>query len=62
MQPLPTHALSAKQVVQFRDEAFHAYFSSDRYLDMVESRFGRPVRDHVVDISKNKLRRRLLET
>jgi anaerobic magnesium-protoporphyrin IX monomethyl ester cyclase len=38
--PLPTHHLSAAEVLRFRDEAFHAYFGSPRYLSLAEAKFG----------------------
>jgi len=59
-QPLPTEHISAADVLQFRDDAFHAYFSDDRYLAMVERRFGRETLEHVRDMAQHRLRRRLL--
>src|SRR5439155_5317428 len=38
--PLPTRHLTAREVLQFRDEAFLRYYGNPRYLDMVRSRFG----------------------
>lgn len=58
--PLPTESLSAAQVLAFRDAAFQEYFSNRRYLDMVTQRFGWSVRDHVLDMSRTRLSRRLL--
>jgi anaerobic magnesium-protoporphyrin IX monomethyl ester cyclase len=60
MQPLPTHTLSAREVVRFRDEAFHRYFANPVYLDMVERTFGTAVREHLVDMSATCLKRKLL--
>jgi hypothetical protein len=48
-------------VLRFRDNAFHRYFENKRYLQMVEQRFGIITRAHVADMSKHRLRRRLLE-
>jgi len=59
--PLPTKHISAKEVLQFRDDAFKIYFSNQRYLSMVESKFGKDVKEHIMEISKDRLRRRLLE-
>jgi radical SAM superfamily enzyme YgiQ (UPF0313 family) len=38
--PLPTRHLSAADVLRFRDQAFQRYFSSPKYLELVEGRFG----------------------
>lgn len=57
--PLPTKQISAADVLTFRDDAFHAYFSSQRYLEMVEGKFGVAVREHIERISASRLRRKL---
>jgi len=61
MLPLPTKYLSAKEVLTFRDEAFHKYFSNFKYLYVLEKKFGQKVREHVQDMTKNKLKRKILE-
>jgi radical SAM superfamily enzyme YgiQ (UPF0313 family) len=38
--PLPTHYVTARDVLAFRDEAFLKYHTSPSYLDMVQRRFG----------------------
>jgi len=58
---LPTDKVSAAEVLRFRDDAFHTYFSSPRYLDMVSRRFGAETRRHVEEMAQSRLRRRLLE-
>ncbi len=59
--PLPTERLSAAEVLAFRDRAFHDYFESRRYLDMVTQKFGRETRRHIEAMTRHRLRRRLLE-
>jgi len=61
-QPLPTKYLSAKDVLRFRDKAFHAYTGSDRYLGMIEKKFGSAVQKHIKKMLSITLRRKLLET
>jgi radical SAM superfamily enzyme YgiQ (UPF0313 family) len=61
-QPLATKHVSAADVLGFRDRAFDAYFTNPRYLDMVASKFGADTRALIVDMTKTKLRRKLLET
>ena len=59
--PLRTDHLPARDVLRFRDEAFHSYFANSRYLEMVENRFGPVTRRHVAEMSSHRLARRLLE-
>lgn len=59
--PLPTEKLSAAQVLAFRDQAFREYFTSPRYLDMVTQRFGWETRQHIEEMTRHSLRRKLLE-
>jgi len=60
-KPLPTERLSAAEVLRFRDDAFHEYFSNKRYLDMVTQRFGHETGEHVQAMARHRLRRQLLE-
>tara|TARA_Y100000310_G_C20629098_1_gene787603 strand:+ start:165 stop:971 length:807 start_codon:yes stop_codon:yes gene_type:complete len=59
--PLPTRHISAVEVLNFRDDAFHKYCDNPTYLNMVEDKFGQKARDHIVDMSKIRLKRKLLE-
>lgn len=60
MLPLPTRALSAAEIVQFRDDAFHRYFANPHYLDMIGKKFGAAVREHLIEMSSTRLKRKLL--
>jgi len=46
-KPLPTKHLSSLEVLSFRDKAFETYFNNLKYLDMMENKFGKEVRDQV---------------
>jgi radical SAM superfamily enzyme YgiQ (UPF0313 family) len=59
-QPLPTKHLSAAEVLAFRDQAWQTYFTHKPYLDLVERRFGAQERANVEDLTKIKLKRKLL--
>lgn len=61
MLPLPTKHLSAKEVLNFRDNAFHEFFSSPVYLNMIGKKFGPNVRAHIEEMIETKLRRKILE-
>jgi radical SAM superfamily enzyme YgiQ (UPF0313 family) len=60
-RPLPTEHLSAAEVLAFRDDAFHDYFSTARYLDMVTQLFGWDTRKHIEDMTRHRLKRKILE-
>ena len=59
--PLPTKHLSAKEVLKFRDDAFHKYFENPEYLKMVDRKFGSRVKGHIQEMTKIRLKRKLLE-
>jgi radical SAM superfamily enzyme YgiQ (UPF0313 family) len=60
--PLPTKYISAKDVLKFRDDAFHKYFENPDYLNMVQQKFGSEVERHIREMTKTRLKRRLLES
>jgi radical SAM superfamily enzyme YgiQ (UPF0313 family) len=60
-QPLPTAAISAADVLRFRDNAFDAYFKNPRYLEMVTQRFGWETRKHIEQMASHSPPRKLLE-
>jgi hypothetical protein len=53
--------LSAAEVLKFRDQAWETYFSHEPYLNLIEGKFGKQQRINVQDLSKVKLKRKLLE-
>ena len=55
--PLPTRYLEAREVLAFRDEAFHAYFNRREYLDMLAVKFGAETVHHVQEMAGKKLER-----
>ena len=57
-QPLPTKYLSAAEVLKFRDQAFHTYFTSPKYLDMVAQKFGASTLQHVQEMTRHTLERK----
>ena len=58
--PLPTKYLSAREVLAFRDEAFHRYFTNPGYLAMIERKFSPQTRAHVEQMTRMRLKRRIL--
>lgn len=59
--PLPTKYITAREVLKFRDQAFHAYSENPNYLSMIEKKFGRRVREYIGEMSKTRLKRKLLD-
>jgi anaerobic magnesium-protoporphyrin IX monomethyl ester cyclase len=59
-KPLRTKYLTATQVLQFRDYAFQAYFTSPTYLQMVERRFGAATVEHIKGMTALKLVRQIV--
>jgi len=60
-RPLDTLHVDAGTVLRFRDDAFQAYFTDPRYLDMVTTKFGADTAEHVRKMTGYRLRRKLLE-
>ena len=58
--PLRTEALTSAEVLKFRDDAFHQYFSNPGYLAYVEKKFGADVVQHLNKMSQIRLKRQLL--
>jgi radical SAM superfamily enzyme YgiQ (UPF0313 family) len=58
--PLPTRYVPAREVLQFRDRAFLAYYTSQRYLGMVEQRFGPETVAQIKQMASYQLERDLL--
>lgn len=58
--PLPTEHLTAAQVLEFRDYAFDTYFKNPRYLDMIQQRFGKEAKEHIMQMTAIRLKRKLL--
>lgn len=59
-EPLATKHVSAADVLRFRDQAFQTYFTNPAYLDLVEKTFGAPQRRNVEEMTKVRLKRKLL--
>ena len=59
--PLRTDTLTSAEVLKFRDNAFHQYFTDESYLALVRHKFGEDVVSHLRDMTRIRLRRKLLE-
>jgi len=59
-KPLPTNSLSAAEVLRFRDNAFYEYFTNPVYLNMIREKFGLEAVEHIQEMTRHKLKRKLL--
>ncbi len=60
--PLPTEHVAASEVLRFRDEAFYAYFTNLKYLQMIQNKFGNKAVKHIKQMASiPSLKRKLLE-
>ncbi|OGT79645.1 MAG: B12-binding domain-containing radical SAM protein [Gammaproteobacteria bacterium RIFCSPLOWO2_02_FULL_61_13] len=59
--PLRTEKLPAAEVLRFRDQAFHRYFSDSGYLGSVREKFGAPVVAHLQRMTQIRLERRICQ-
>jgi radical SAM superfamily enzyme YgiQ (UPF0313 family) len=55
--PLPTRHVPAGDVLRFRDDAFHHYFTNPRYLDLVRTTFGDATLADVTRMTGHRLER-----
>ena len=60
-QPVSTQKIPAREVLAFRDLAFHEYFTDSRYLEMIDRKFGPSARLHIEEVTSVRLHRDLLE-
>lgn len=60
--PLPTKYLSAREVLEFRDYAFNAFFeNNDKYFELIYKKFGQEPVNYIKDMLNGRLKRKLLE-
>jgi radical SAM superfamily enzyme YgiQ (UPF0313 family) len=57
--PARTRYLTSAQVLRFRDDAFHDYYTSDKYLNMMIEKFGEATVEEIKAMTKIRLRRKL---
>ena len=55
--PLPTATLASREVLEFRDFAFHSYFEDELYLSMIANKFGAKAVEHIKLMTATRLSR-----
>lgn len=59
--PLDTEHVTNDVVLRFRDDAFNTYFTGDRYLEMMDRKFGSGVVDEIKEMTTYRLDRKILQ-
>lgn len=59
-RPLPTATLSSVDVLRFRDEAFHNFFTDPIYLERLDRKFGSAAVQEIELMTEQRLSRQLL--
>jgi len=58
--PLPTKHLTPRQILEFRDNAFHKYHASPRFLKKVKDKYGNSAVNNIKEMTKIKLKRNIV--
>lgn len=59
--PLKSKHISSKEILEWRDSKFLQYHNRPEYLDMIEKKYSKETREHIVEMTKHKLSRKILE-
>jgi len=59
-KPLPTKYLKPKEILQFRDNAFIEFYTSEGYQKMIYEKFGETTLQNIKNMLRYKLKRKLL--
>ena len=60
-QPLPTDELTPEQILKFRDEAYLKYHTYEPFLNKVRETYGEIAVNNILENTKIKLKRKILE-
>ena len=59
-QNLPSEELSAKSILKFRDESWIKYHTNSKYLSLIKNKFNTKAEQNIINMTKIKLKRKLL--
>ena len=60
-QPLPTEKLEPYEILSYRDKCFEDYHNDASFLKRIEKKYGKKAAQNIVEMSKIKLKRRIIE-
>ena len=58
---LPTSSLKHWEVLKLRDEAYIRYHTNENFLRRIENKFGTLEKNNIINMSKLRLRRKIIE-
>ena len=58
--PLPTETLSSSEILSLRDDAFNKYHTHKPFLDIINKKFGSKAVENIKDMTRLKLKRKIL--
>ena len=59
--PLPTENMEAYEILKLRDEHFIEYHNDNKFIDKIQNKFGEKAVKNIKDITKIKLKRKIIE-
>jgi radical SAM superfamily enzyme YgiQ (UPF0313 family) len=59
-QPLPTKTLKPEEILDYRDKSFINYHTHKFFLNKIEAKFGKKALNNIKDMTKIKLKRKIL--
>lgn len=59
-RPVGTDNLSPEEILKFRDDAFTKYHNNPIFLKKIEDKFGKKASENIIEMSKIKLKRKIL--
>ena len=60
-QPLPTEKLKPYEILSYRDECYKDYHNNELFLKRIEKKYGKKAAQNIVEMSKVKLKRKIIE-
>jgi len=60
-QPLPTDKLEPHEILSYRDKCFEDYHNDKFFLERIKKRYGKKAAQNIIDMSKIKLKRKIVE-
>ena len=60
-QPLPTEKLKPYEILSYRDKCYKDYHTDISFLKRIEKKYGKMAAQNIVEMSKIKLKRRIIE-
>ena len=60
-QPLPTEKLKPYEILSYRDKCYKDYHTDISFLKRIEKKYGKKAAQNIVEMSKIKLKRKIIE-